>query len=146
MGEDHARRSDMLSFRIVVVFIALVGLMFGLGSVADASSHQRERTRSRDPGVEITGRRGAPEMVLQGPVVSVSPATGFIVIRQGTGRNAEEIPIEIDSKTSFMRAGKRASLDEIKTGDRVKVRYSGGPGDVTKTVDVMAGRARGGRG
>jgi hypothetical protein len=78
-------------------------------------------------------------MILQGPVLQVSPATGFIVIRHGGGRDAEEIPIEIDSRTTLMKAGKRASIDEVKTGDRVKISYTGSPGDVSKMIDVSGG-------
>jgi hypothetical protein len=78
-------------------------------------------------------------MILQGPVASVYPAVGFIVIRHGAGRNAEEIPIEIDNKTTFMRAGQRLSIDQVRAGERVKVTYAGSPGDVTKTIDVTGG-------
>jgi hypothetical protein len=128
----------MLSFRKVAVFIAAGGLMVGLAGVADAA-HTPSHRRSTGQGTEITGRQGKPEMILQGPVVSVSPATGFIVIQHGAGKNAEEIPVEIDSRTSLLKAGKRASIDEIRTGDRVKISYSGQPGDVSKTVDVTGG-------
>jgi hypothetical protein len=132
----------MLSFRKVAVFIALAGLMFGLVSVADAAhtkSHKKSKSRSASEGAEMTGRRGAPEMILSGPVASVSPASGFIVIRHGAGRNAEEIPVEIDNKTSLTRAGSRESLDQLKAGDRVRISYAGSPGDVTKTVEVTGG-------
>jgi hypothetical protein len=131
---------QMLSFRKVVVLIALVGLMFGLAGVADAAhsqSHRRSRAEAGDR--EMRGGPGKPEMILQGPVLQVSPATGFIVIRYGGGRDAEEIPIEIDSRTTLMKAGKRASIDEVKTGDRVKISYTGQPGDVSKMVDVSGG-------
>jgi hypothetical protein len=127
----------MLNFRKVAVFIA-AGLMVGLAGVADAA-HTPSHRRPTGQGTEITGRQGKPEMILQGPVVSVSPATGFIVIQHGAGKNAEEIPVEVDSRTSLLKAGKKASIDEIKTGDRVKISYSGQPGDVSKTVDVTAG-------
>jgi hypothetical protein len=128
----------MLSFRKVAVFIAVAGLMVGLASVADAA-HTSSHKRSTGQGAEITGRQGKPEMILQGPVVSVSPATGFVVIQHGAGKNAEEIPVLIDNRTTLMIAGKKASIDEVKTGDRVRVRYSGQPGEVSKTVDVVAG-------
>jgi hypothetical protein len=71
----------------------------------------------------------------------VSPNVGFIVIRHGAGAGAEEIPVEIDSKTSLMRGGQRASLDAIRPGDRVRVEYSGSPGDVSKQVQVNPGAA-----
>jgi hypothetical protein len=129
----------MVNFRKVAVFIGVVGLLFGIASMGDAAHTKAHRQATADP--EMRGGPGKPEMILQGPVLNVSPATGFIVIRHGAGRDAEEIPVEIDSKTTLMKAGKRASLDEIKVGDRVKVRYSGQVGDVTKMVDVMAGAA-----
>jgi hypothetical protein len=131
----------MVSFRKVAVFIALVGLMFGLTGMADAAHTKAHRAQARPTGegVEMTGRRGKPEMILQGPVASVSPATGFIVIRHGAGKDAEEIPVEIDSKTNLVRAGGRGNIDEIRAGDRVRISYSGQPGDVSKTVEVMAG-------
>jgi hypothetical protein len=131
----------MLSFRKVAVFIAVAGLMVGLAGVADAA-HTPSHRRSTGQGVEITGRQGKPEMILQGSVVSVSPATGFIVIRHGGGRDAEEIPVEIGSKTTLTKAGRNAGLDDIRVGDRVQIRYSGQPGDVSKTVDVMGGPGR----
>ena len=80
-----------------------------------------------------------PEMILQGPVTAVSPAAGFIVMRHGAGKDAEELPVDIDYKTTLMRGGKRISVDEIKVGDRIKVSYAGQPGDVSKTVDIMGG-------
>jgi hypothetical protein len=92
-------------------------------------------------GAEITGRQGKPEMILTGPVLSVSPTTGFFVMRQGTGKDAEEIPVEVDAKTSLMRGGRKVNIDEVKTGERVKVSYSGSAGDVMKTVEVMGGPA-----
>src|SRR5690606_19408958 len=113
------------------------GLIVGLISVADASQHQGARSGQR----EITGRVGAPEMVLRGPVVSVSPDVGFLVMRMGSGRDAEEIPVEIDARTTLTRAGRSASITDVQPGDRVVVRYSGSPGDVSKTVEVAPGRA-----
>ena len=126
----------MVSFRKVAVFIGVVALMFGLASIGDAA-HTRAH-RSAESG-EMRGGPGKPEMILQGPVLSVSPAAGFIVIRHGAGRNAEEIPIEVDRQTTLMRGGRSANIDDIKVGDRVKVRYSGQVGDVSKTIDVMTG-------
>ncbi len=142
----------MVSSRNVAVFIAVVGLMFGLVSMADAAhtkSHRRSKATARSESVEMTGRRGKPEMILTGPVASVSPASGFIVIRHGAGRNAEEIPVEIDDKTTLTRGGGRVGLDQLRAGDRVRISYAGSPGDVMKTVEVMGGpdtHAGGGRG
>jgi hypothetical protein len=78
-------------------------------------------------------------MILRGPVVSVNPAAGFIVLQHGTGKNAEEIPVEVDNKTSITRAGRRLTVDEIKVGDRVKISYTGQAASVNKTVDVTSG-------
>jgi hypothetical protein len=129
---------QMLSFRNVVVFIAVVGLILGLAGLADAAHTKSHRMSRADDG-EMRGGPGKPEMILQGPVLAVDPRVGFLVMRYGAGKDAEEIPIEIDSRTSLMRGGKRVSVDEVKVGDRVKVSYSGQPGDVSKTVDVMTG-------
>jgi hypothetical protein len=127
----------MVSFRKMAVFIALAGLMVGLVSIADAARRGRPPSGER----EITGRVGKPEMVLQGPVVSVEPNVGFLVMRHGAGKEAEEIPVEIDAKTTLRRAGASASLSEVRPGDRVTIHYSGQPGDVSKTVDVAPGSA-----
>jgi hypothetical protein len=144
----------MVSVRNVAVFIALVGLLFGLASVGEAAQQRKSQARHRAAGErEITGRVGAPEMVLRGPVASVDPSTGFLVMRRGTGSAAEEIPVEVDAKTTLMRTGQRVTLDAVRPGDRVAIHYSGQPGDVAKTVDVTPGRgasaratkARGGR-
>jgi hypothetical protein len=129
----------MVSFRKVTVFIAIVGLMFGYVAIADASTHQRSRAKSGSQSAEMTGRVGAPEMILSGPVASISPTTGFFVIRHGAGKGAEEIPVEVDEKTSLMRGGSKVTLDELKVGDRVRISYSGSAGDVMKTVEVMGG-------
>ena len=131
----------MLSFRNIAVFIAVVGLMCGLVSVVNAA-HTPSHRRS---GAEITGRQGKPEMILTGPVLSVSPTTGFIVIRHGAGKDAEEIPVEIDSRTTATRGGSSVGIDQIQEGDRVRIRYSGTPGDVTKTVEVTGGSRTGSR-
>jgi hypothetical protein len=125
----------MVSFRKVAVFMAFTGLILVLVSVADAARHGRASSGQR----EITGRIGAPEMVLRGPVVSVSPNVGFLVVRMGAGKDAEDIPVEVDSKTTLSRAGKRVSLNEVKPGDRVMIRYSGSAGDVSKMVEVAPG-------
>jgi hypothetical protein len=131
----------MVSFRKITVFIAAVGLIFGLVSVANAA-HTKAHKASTSRSPEITGRHGKPEMILSGPVLSVNPATGFIVIRQGAGKNAEEVPVEIDNKTTLSRAGSRVDLDQVKTGDRVRISYAGSAGDVMKTVEVMGGAGR----
>jgi hypothetical protein len=128
----------MVRFRKVAVFMGVVALMFGVASIVDAAHTKAHRSASAEPE-EMRGGPGKPEMILQGPVLSVSPATGFIVIRHGAGRDPEEIPIEIDRKTTLMRGGRSANIDDIKVGDRVKVRYSGQVGDVSKTIDVMTG-------
>jgi hypothetical protein len=60
-------------------------------------------------------------------------------MRYGAGKDAEEIPIDVDYKTTVMRGGKKISLDEIRVGDRIKVSYTGQPGEVGKTVDVTGG-------
>ena len=122
----------MVSFRRMAVFIALAGLMVGLVSIADASQHGRSQPAQR----EITGRVGAPEMVLRGPVVSVDPDVGFLVVRLGAGKDAEEIPVEIDARTTLTRAGKKVGLSEVRPGNRVMIRYAGQPGDVSKMVEV----------
>lgn len=94
----------------------------------------------------MTGRRGAPEMILTGPIASVSPASGFIIIRHGAGKNAEEIPVEIDNKVSITRGGSRLSPDQLQAGERVRISYTGTPGDVSKTIEVLGGPgARAGR-
>jgi hypothetical protein len=136
----------MVSFRNIAVFIAVVGLMCGLVSMANAA-HTPSHRKSTSQSAEITGRQGKPEMILTGPVLSVSPATGFIVIRHGAGKDAEEIPVEIDSRTTLTRGGSSVGIDQIQEGDRVRISYSGSPGDVTKTVEVMGGsRTRSRRG
>jgi hypothetical protein len=136
----------MVSFRNIAVFIAVVGLMCGLVSMANAA-HTPSHRRSTSQSAEITGRHGKPEMILTGPVLSVSPATGFIVISHGAGKSAEEIPVEIDSRTTLTRGGSNVGIDQIQEGDRVRISYSGSPGDVTKTVEVMGGsRTRSRRG
>ena len=134
----------MLSFRKVAVLIALVGFVLGLAAVSYAAhtpSHRRARatTESGEPE-RLPGRGpGAPEMILRGPVVSVNPAAGFIVLQHGTGKNAEEIPVEVDNKTTITRAGRRRTVDEIRVGDRVKISYTGQAASVSKTVDVTSG-------
>jgi hypothetical protein len=135
----------MLSFRKVAVFMALVSFLLGLSAVADAAQSRTPRRASAAESGEpdrLPGRGpGAPEMVLRGPVVSVNPASGFIVLQHGTGKNAEEIPVEVDNKTNITRAGRRLSIDEIKVGDRVKISYTGQAAAVSKTVDVTSGPA-----
>jgi hypothetical protein len=128
----------MVSFRKVAVFISVVGLLFGVASMVDAA-HTKAHKQSRAESGEMRGGPGKPEMILQGPVLAVSPAAGFIVMRHGATKDAEELPVDIDYKTTLMRGGKRISVDEVKVGDRIKVSYAGQPGDVSKTVDVMGG-------
>jgi hypothetical protein len=133
----------MLNFRKVAVFIALVGFVLGLAAVSYAAhtpSHRRARATESGEPERLPGRGpGAPEMILRGPVVSVNPAAGFIVLQHGTGKNAEEIPVEVDNKTAITRAGRRLTVDEIKVGDRVKISYTGQAASVSKTVDVTSG-------
>jgi hypothetical protein len=132
----------MASFRKVAVFIGVVGLLFGLASLADAAhtpAHKRAQAESSDPE-RLPGRGpGKPEMILQGPVLAVSPESGFVVMRHGGGKDAEELPINVDYRTSVMRGGKKISLDEIRVGDRIRVSYTGQAGEVGKTVDVTGG-------
>jgi hypothetical protein len=135
----------MVSIRNVAVFIALVGLLFGLASMGEAA-HRKAQPHQRGTGQrEITGRLGAPEMILRGPVASVDSNVGFLVLRKGSGSAAEEIPVDVDNKTTLMRAGQRVSLDAIRPGDQVTIHYSGQPGDVTKTVDVTPGKGAPGK-
>ena len=86
----------MVSFRKVAVFIGVVGFLFGVASMVDAAhtkAHKSARAESSDPST-LPGRGpGKPEMILQGPVTAVSPATGFIVMRHGAGKDPEELPI-----------------------------------------------------
>lgn len=133
----------MVSFRNVAIFIGVVSLMLGVASAVDAG--QRPAGRVGAEGEELRGGRGAPEMILQGSVLSVDPRRGFIVIRHGARRDAEEIPVEIDSKARLMKGGRSASIDDIREGDRVRIRYSGQVGDVSKMVDVIGGSAAGRR-
>jgi hypothetical protein len=132
----------MVSLRKVAVFIGIVGLLFGLTSIVDAAhtrAHRSAQAGSSEPE-RLPGRGpGKPEMILQGPVVSVDPAVGFIVMRHGAGKDAEEIPIDFDYKTTLTRGGKRITIDEVKVGDRIRVSYTGQPGDVSKTVNVTGG-------
>ena len=132
----------MVSFRKVAVFIGVVGLLLSVVGIVDAAhtkAHRSAQAGSSDPE-RLPGRGpGAPEMILQGPVTAVSPATGFIVIRHGAGRDPEEIPIDVDHKTTLTRGGKKISIDEVKVGDRIRVSYSGQPGEVSKMVEVMGG-------
>jgi hypothetical protein len=131
----------MVSIRNVAVFIALAGLLFGLASAGEAAHRRKSQPHQRGTGQrEMTGHVGAPEMILRGPVASVDPNVGFLVMQKGSGSAAEEIPIDVDYKTTLMRAGQRVSLDAVRPGDRVTIRYSGQPGDVTKTVDVTPGK------
>jgi hypothetical protein len=128
----------MVSFRKVAVFIGVVGLLFAVTSLVDAAHTAAHKRSSSDPG-EMGRGPGKPEMILQGPVLAVSPATGFIVMRHGGGKDAEELPVNVDHQTALTRGGKTISLDEVKVGDRIRVSYTGQPGDVSKTVDVLGG-------
>ena len=132
----------MVSLRKVAVFIGIVGLLFGLTSIVDAAhtrAHRGAQTGSSEPE-RLPGRGpGKPEMILQGPVVSVDPAVGFIVMRHGAGKDAEEIPIDFDYKTTLTRGGKRITINDVKVGDRIRVSYTGQAGDVSKTVEVTGG-------
>jgi hypothetical protein len=140
----------MVSLRRVAVFIGIVGLLFGLTSIVDAAhtkAHRSAQAGSSEPE-RLPGRGpGKPEMILQGPVVSVSSDTGFLVMRHGGGKDAEEIPIDLDNRTTLTRGGKRITLDEVRVGDRIRVSYTGQAGDVSKTVEVTggAGARRGAR-
>jgi hypothetical protein len=132
----------MVSLRKVAVFVGIVGLLFGLASIADAAHTKAHRSAQAESGepTRLPGRGpGKPEMILQGPVLSVSPAAGFIVMRYGAGKDAEEIPIDVDNRTALMRGGKKITLDEVQVGDRIKVSYTGQAGDVSKRVDVTGG-------
>ncbi|MBI3328496.1 MAG: hypothetical protein HYZ81_17560 [Nitrospinae bacterium] len=126
----------MLSIRKAVVFMALGVMLLGMASVGFAGQQRKSEPRQR----EITGRFGAPEMILRGPVMSVNQNAGFIVVRKGAGKQAEEIPIEVDSKTVLSRAGKGVKIDAVKPGDTANVRYSGRPGDVAKMIEVTPGK------
>jgi hypothetical protein len=132
----------MVSLRKVAVFIGIVGLLFGLTSIVDAAhtrAHRSAQAGSSEPE-RLPGRGpGKPEMILQGPVVSVSSATGFLVMRHGGGKDAEEIPIDLDNRTTLTRGGRKITLDEVRVDDRIKVSYTGQPGDVSKTVEVTGG-------
>jgi hypothetical protein len=132
----------MVSLRKVAVFIGIVGLLFGLTSIVDAAhtkAHRSAQAGSSEPE-RLPGRGpGKPEMILQGPVESVSPAAGFIVMRHGGGKDAEEIPIDLDNRTTLTRGGKKITIDEVKVGDRIKVSYTGQAGDVSKMVEVTGG-------
>jgi len=128
----------MVSFRKVAVFIGVVGLLFGVTSIVDAAHTKAHKKSSAESG-EMGRGPGKPEMILQGPVLAVSPAAGFIVMRHGAGQDAEELPVDIDYKTTLKRGGKTINVDEVKVGDRIKVSYTGQPGDVGKMVDVMGG-------
>jgi hypothetical protein len=129
----------MAGFGKATVFIALVGLMVGLAGVADAAHTRSHRASRAESGEEMRGGRGAPEMILRGPVVSVDPAVNFIVIQHGARKGAEEIPVEIDSRTTLMKGGKRINIDEVRKGDRVKISYTGQVADVSKTIDITSG-------
>jgi hypothetical protein len=138
----------MVSFRKVAVLIGVVGLLFGMASMVDAAhtkSHAKTQASAQSKADEMNPSRlpgqgpGKPEMILQGPVTAVSPAAGFIVMRHGAGKDPEELPVDIDYKTTLMRGGKKISIDEVKVGDRIRVSYTGQPGEVSKMVDVMGG-------
>jgi hypothetical protein len=138
----------MGSFQKVAVFISVVGLLFGAASLADAAhtkSHAKTQAAAQSNADPMNPTRlpgqgpGAPEMILQGPVLAVSPPAGFIVMRHGTGKDPEELPIDVDSRTTVTRGGKTISIDEIKVGDRIRVSYTGQPGEVSKMVDIMGG-------
>src|SRR5919108_1841784 len=107
----------MVSCRKVAVFLGVVGLLFGVASIVDAP-HTKAHRRSAAESGELRRGPGAPEMILTGPVTSVNPATGFIVMNYGAGKNAEEIPIDFDYKTSLTRGGRRIGIEDVEAGDR----------------------------
>jgi hypothetical protein len=78
-------------------------------------------------------------MVLRGPVVAVDSNVAFLVVREGSGKDAEEVPVEVDAKTTLTRAGKKVSLTEVKPGDRATVHYAGREGDVSKSIEIAPG-------
>ena len=121
------------------VFLALVGMLCSTATVGAASQQGKpQKPQARQP--EITGRMGAPELMLQGPVLSVNPGAGFLLIRHGAGKDATEEPVEIDSKTTLTRGGQRVNIDAVKPGDTVRIHYSGRAGEVMKVVEIAAGK------
>lgn len=137
----------MASFRKVAVFIGVVGFLFGVTGMVDAAhtpAHKKAQAgsgqaESANPERLPGHGPGAPEMILLGPITAVNPESGFVVMRHGGGKDAEEIPIDVDYKTTLMRGGKKISINEVMVGDRVRISYTGQPGDVGKTIDVTGG-------
>jgi hypothetical protein len=132
----------MVSFRNVAVFLGVVGLLFGVANIVDAAHTpaHRKAAAATEPG-EMGRGPGAPQMIINGPVTAVSPATGFVVMNLGVGKNADETPIDLTTNTTLTRGGKPIGIDEVKVGDRIKVTYSGQPGTVNKVVEVLGGPA-----
>src|SRR6266850_2590808 len=96
----------MVSFRKVAVFIVVVGLLFGVASMVDAAHTKAHKKSSAESG-EMRGGPGKPEMILQGPVLAVSPEAGFMVMGHGALKEPEEIPVNIDYKINLMRGRKK---------------------------------------
>jgi hypothetical protein len=128
----------MVRFWTVAVFIGVVGLMVGLTGMVDAAHTPAHKGSAGDPG-EMGRGPGKPEMILQGQVLAVSPAAGFVVMRHGGGKDAEELPVDVSHQTTLTRGGKTIGIDEVKVGDRIRVNYYGQPGDVSKKVEVLGG-------
>lgn len=76
-----------------------------------------------------------PHMKVSGEVVSVDAATRMLTVREKTGNENKDWSFTVEENAKIMVGGKADSLDHLKAGDLVNVKYHD-DGDTHMAVDV----------
>jgi hypothetical protein len=75
---------------------------------------------------------------LVGKVVAVTPKSHTIVVDVPQGKDTLRIGAEVTDHTKILLGGKKASLDALKEGERVRISYHRmSTGDVATSLDVF---------
>jgi hypothetical protein len=115
--------------RMTSTVCAGILMVSGLGATAGVTAvGQEPMTKKTDPPA---ASQKAPTVTVKGKVTAVTDATLTVVDDQKA-----ETTIALDSTTKIMKAGKEASLADLKADDSVVIIAKKGEGDTLTAVKI----------
>jgi hypothetical protein len=116
--ETSVERKEVISVKVIRIFLLSVISVIVVASVALAAGEKKKET------VPSALPMAAKVQQITGDVKSVSYSAMSITVAKKCNNKILDTVVAVDNKTKISMDGKKGTFDDLKTGDRVVVRYT----------------------
>lgn len=119
---------------LIISIILLISVAFAVSGFSQPAAEKpakKEEVKKTEPAVPAKPAAPAKKEVkkpkarqLTGEVAAIDAAKKTVAVKRMVKKEAKEFTFNTDEKTSILKNKKKLELADIKTGDRIRVRYT----------------------